>query len=151
MTQLLFVSHCPSDNTRAIRDTVLQSLDGFGDVQLEHRDSLEATVEDVERCDALALATTENFGAMAGRTKDFFERIYYPLLDARPSLPVVFYVRAGEDGTGTVTGIQRILTGLKWQLVQPALVLKGSYDKAFSDDAATLVTTLAAGVDAGIF
>lgn len=151
MTQLLFVSHCPSDNTRAIRDAVLDELVELDSVQVRSRDSLDAMLEDVQWCDALALGTTENFGAMAGRTKDFFERIYYPLLDQRPSLPVVFYVRAGEDGTGTVSGIQRILTGLKWQLVQSPLVLHGSYDAAFGAQAATLVTTLAAGTDAGIF
>lgn len=151
MTKLLFVSHCPSQNTRSVRDAALEALAAIDGVIVRSCDSLAADADDVDWCDALALGTTENFGAMAGRTKDFFERIYYPMLDKRPALPVVFYVRAGEDGTGTVNGIQRILSGLKWRVVQPPLVLKGSYDEAFTEQAATLIATLAAGVDAHIF
>ena len=151
MTKLLFVAHCPSPNTRVIRDAALNALSQMDGVAVRSRDSLQAGATDVQWCDALALGTTENFGAMAGRTKDFFERIYYPLMDQRPALPVVCYVRAGEDGVGTVQGIERIVTGLKWRWAQPPLVLQGAYQDDFAVRAATLLETLAAGTSAGIF
>lgn len=111
----------------------------------------EAGAEDVLWCDGLLLGTTENFGYMAGLTKDFFERIYYPCLERTVALPVAIYIRAGEDGRGTESAIGRIVTGLRWKTVQDALILRGKFEAGFSGQVDTLAMTLAAGVDAEIF
>ena len=153
MTRLLFVVHAPSENTKALRDAAVRAIEelDLDDFVLRVRASPEAAAGDVDWCDGLLLGTTENFGYMAGLTKDFFERIYYPCLESRQGLPIALYIRAGEDGRGTRDGIGRITTGLRWKYVGDPLILRGRYTPAFEDQVAELAMTLAAGLDAAIF
>ena len=80
MIKLLFVSHCPSENTRILRDSAVDSICKMELVNLELRTQAPelTAAADIEWCNGIVLGTTENFGYMAGLTKDFFERIYYP-------------------------------------------------------------------------
>lgn len=151
--RLLFVSHCPSDNTRELRDSALAAIESLGLERLEviSKSPLDAAAEDVLAASGVVIGTTENFGAMAGLVKDFFERIYYPCLEATQGLPCAYYIRAGEDGTGTRLGIDKIITGLRWRQVAEPLVLRGPYDKAFPTMTAELAMTMAAGIDGGFF
>lgn len=153
MTQLLFVVHAPSENTKVLRDAAVRAIEGLNldGVVLRVRESPDAVAADVDWCDGLLIGTTENFGYMAGLTKDFFERIYYPCLESRHGLPIALYVRAGEDGRGTRDSIGRITTGLRWKYVSDPLILRGRYTPAFEEQVAELAMTLAAGLDAGIF
>ena len=88
---------------------------------------------------------------MAGLIKDFFERIYYPCLEETQGLPFALYIKAGNDGEGARTSIERIVTGLKWRPVRPPLVLTGDFRPAFVEDCEELGLTMAAGLEAGIF
>ena len=151
MPNLLVVSHAPSPNTQRIAAQARSRAGAVDGVALRWLAPLAATGDDVLWCDAVALGTTENFGSMAGRSKDFLERIYYPVRVHTAGLAVAAWVRAGEDGAGSVRQLERIVTGLKWRWVQPPLVLHGAWDAAFPEQVATLVETLAEGVAAGIF
>ncbi len=153
MIKLLFVSHCPSENTRILRDSAVDSICKMELVNLELRTQAPelTTAADIEWCHGIVLGTTENFGYMAGLTKDFFERIYYPCLELTQGLPIVLYIRAGEDGTGTKISIERILAGLRWKLIADPLILKGNWDTKFPDQVSELAMTIAAGLDAGIY
>ena len=153
MTKLLFVSHCPSDNTAALRDAAASAIEALGveDLELRSLAPLDADADDVSWCEGILLGTTENFGYMAGRTKDFFERIYYPCLESTQGLPAALYIRAGEDGTGTRQAIERIVTGLRWKFVADPLILRGKWDPGFGKQVGELAMTIAAGLDADIF
>jgi multimeric flavodoxin WrbA len=153
MANLLFVCHCPSDNTRRLRDAALTGIDELApdNVTVRSLSPLEASAEDIEWCDGILIGTTENFGYMAGLVKDFFERIYYPCLDSSQGLPVALYIRAGEDGRGTRTSIGKITTGLRWKNVSEPLMLRGQWDDAFDEKVAELAMTIAAGLDTGIY
>jgi len=153
MIKLLFVCHCPSANTKTLRDSAAHGVRQMKLENLELRIQTPAATDagDVEWCNGIVLGTTENFGYMAGMTKDFFERIYYPCLDSTLGLPVALYIRAGEDGTGTKTSIERIMTGLRWKLVVDPLILRGNWDANFQDQVSELAMTVAAGLDAGIY
>ena len=150
---MLAVCHCPSRNTARLRDAAAQSVGelGLDDFELRVREPRAADAGDVDWCDGLLLGTTENFGSMAGLTKDFFERIYYPCLESTQGLPLAVYVRAGEDGRGTREAIGKITTGLRWKYVADTLILRGRWDEAFPGQVAELAMTLAAGLDADIF
>ena len=130
---------------RAIESMSLDEL------ALRCRAPLRAEVDDVMWCGGLLLGTTENFASMAGLTKDFFERIYYPCLEQKQGLPIALYIRAGEDGRGTQAAIETITTGLRWKLIQEPLVLRGQFEESFSIQVDELAMTLAAGLDAGIY
>lgn len=151
--RLLFVSHCPSSNTAALRDAALAGIDSLGlsGVEVDAKSPLEANAEDVANCDGLIIGATENFGYMAGLIKDFFERIYYPCLESKQGLPLALYIRAGEDGRGAKTSIEKIVTGLRWKMISEPLVLRGPYKSEFAAEVSELAMTMAAGLDAEIF
>ncbi len=153
MPNLLIVANCPSENTRKLQRAVHAGTchEDIGGVETRVCEPLEAGHEDVLWADGLILGTTENFGYMSGLVKDFLERIYYPCLEKTEGLPVAVYVKGGLDGQGAKSSVERILTGLKWKLVQPTLVLKGEYRDEFRTQCEELGTLMAAGLEARIF
>ena len=151
MTHILFMAHAPSANTVLLRDRSQERIMDETDVKLEVKSPFDCGLDDVMVADGMIIATTENIGAMAGATKDFFDRTYNDLLEVKAGLPVAVYIRAGLDGTATKRGIESIITGLKWRLIAPPMVLKGTWDEGFADNAAELALTLAAGTECNIY
>lgn len=111
----------------------------------------ETGPDEVRAADALVLLTTENLGYMSGALKDFFDRCYYPCLDATDGLPYALLVRAGHDGTGTCRAVASITGGLRWKAVHEPVVCRGQWDEAFLDRATELGTFMAAGLEMGVF
>ncbi len=111
----------------------------------------DAGAGDVLAADAVILGTTENLGYMSGALKDFFDRTYYGVLEEKQGLPYALYVRAGLDGTGTIRGVETIVTGLRWKAVREPLLLHGDWQPDFVDDARELGQLVAAGIEAGVF
>ena len=150
--RLLIVANVPSPNTRTLAESVIAGArdEGIDDVEVVHRPPLEAGPDDVLACDAIVLGTTENFGYMAGATKDFLERIYHPCLERTQGLPWALWVRAGNDGSGATTSVTRIVTGLRWKAVRPPLVLAGEWRDGFVDEARELGLLMGASLDAGV-
>lgn len=120
-------------------------------IDLRCIDALQASVEDVLWADALILGTPENFGYMSGALKYFLDRIYYSCLDKVDGLPYALFVRAGNDGSGAVASIDRILSGLSLRRVQEPLLVVGDFDEDRLVDCRELGMTIAAGLEAGIF
>ena len=153
MARLLVVAHIPSDNTRRLRDAVVDGIRSAeaADLETAALTPFEAGPDDVLGADAVILGTTENLGYMSGALKDFFDRSYYPCLDRTQGLPYCLYVRAGHDGTGTRRGVETIVTGLRWRAVQEPLICRGDWDEGFVDRCRELGAAMAAGLDLGIF
>jgi len=151
--QLLIVGHAPSPNTRALVRGLLEGSNhpDIEGVQVRYLPPLHASADQVLQADAILLATTENLGYMSGAMKDFFDRIYYPVLEEKQGLPCALLIRAGLDGTGTRRAIESIVTGLRWQWVQEPLLCHGEWRHSFIDEARDLGQYLAAGLDTGIF
>lgn len=120
-------------------------------VAVQRLSPFEAVPKHVLGADAIILGTTENFGYMSGAMKDFFDRIYYPCLDETTALPWTLFIRAGNDGTGARSSIERIVTGLAWKQVQKPLICRGAWNDAWLADCEELGMTIAAGLEAGIF
>lgn len=153
MSRLLIVSHCPSGNTQALTDAVLRGASHPALARHETRVTapLRAGPDDVLWAEAVILGTTENFGYMSGAMKDFFDRIYYPCLERTPGLPWALFIRAGNDGQGALTSIERIVSGLAWKQVQPPLLCSGAWNAAWLAACEELGMTVMAGLEAGIY
>ncbi|MGJ7460846.1 flavodoxin family protein [Halomonas sp. MA07-2] len=150
--RLLIIVHAPSPHTRALREAAERGarhpeIEG---IEVVVKAPLEASPEDVRACDAILLGTTENLGYMAGLTKDFFDRCYYPVLEEKQGLPCALYVRAGHDGTGTRRAVESIVSGLRWRWVQEPLILRGEWQASFVDEVEELGLYLASGLEGGI-
>ena len=145
------MAHAPSENTLSLRQAAERGARSETGVDVRVLAPLQAGPDDVLAAQAVILGTPENLGYMSGALKDFFDRSYNPLLERTQGLPCAVYIRAGSDGTGTRRGIETILTGLRWKLVQEPLVCRGPWQPAFVDQVEELGAAMAAGLSAGIF
>ena len=152
MKRLLIVANTPSANTKALASATLNGCrhPDIDSVETQHIPPLEANADDVLQADGIILGTTENFGYMSGALKDFFDRIYYPVLEKKQGMPYALYVRAGLDGTGTIAAAERLITGLRWRAICDPLLLHGDYQTDFIAQCESLGTLMAASLDAGI-
>ncbi|WP_201582508.1 flavodoxin family protein [Psychrobacter jeotgali] len=149
---LLIVAHAPSPNTEKLAQAALKGANHPDlDVNVILKSPQDTQPEDVLAADALLLGTTENLAYMAGLTKDFFDRCYYPVLEHKQGMPFALYIRAGHDGTGTKLAMKTIITGLRWNQIQDTLILQGKWQDEFTEQVEELAMTLAAGVEAGIY
>lgn len=109
--------------------------DDAGNVHVITRSAAVANAGDVRAADALILATPENFGYMAGSLKDFFDRVFYacmadttPLGGGAQSLlagrPYSVLVCAGNDGSGAMQSVDRIVTGWRMRKAHPGVVAR---------------------------
>ncbi len=149
---LLIIAHAPSPNTQKLAQVAFNGANHPDiDINVILKSPQDTQPKDVLAADAILIGTTENLAYMAGLTKDFFDRCYYPALEKKQGLALAVYIRAGQDGTGTKRALQTITTGLRWQWVQEALILKGDWQDDFTAQVEALAMTLAAGLETGIY
>ena len=151
--QLLVVFHSQSGSTARMADAVIDGArdDAVDGVDVIVRDALDATADDLLSCDAFLLGTPENFGYMSGAMKTFLDRVYYPCEGKVNGKPFALFIRAGNDGTGAISSLRRILTGLAVREVQEPVLIAGEFDESRLAECRELGMTLAAGLEAGIY
>jgi len=152
MKTLLIIAHAVSPNLRRLLAALRTGAKAGGEdqVRVVSQSPFETQPEHVLEADGILLLTPENLAYMSGAMKDFFDRNYYPTLDHKQGLPYALVVRAGNDGTGTVAGVERIVTGLRWNAVAEPLICRGEFQASFVDDCHDLGAAMAAGLGSGM-
>jgi multimeric flavodoxin WrbA len=150
---LLIVYHSQSGTTSKMADAVVKGAKhhDIGGVEVRVRDALAALPEDVIWANGLILGTPENFGYMSGAIKYFLDRIYYPCENKVGGMPYALFIRAGNDGSGAISSITRILTGLSVRQVQDPVLIAGEFDETRLSECEELGMTMAAGLESGVF
>lgn len=151
--KLLIVYHTQSGTTSQMADAVIGGANSSAvdDVEVRVKTALEADADDLLWCDGFLLGTPENFGYMSGAMKHFLDRVYYPCEGKINGKPFALFVRAGNDGSGAISSMRRILTGLAVREVQQPVLIAGEFDPARLAECEELGLTLAAGLEAGVF
>jgi len=122
---LLIVYHTGGVKTAQMALAVERGAKTEPDVRVAMKRCAEAGPEDVLAADGLILGTPENFGYMSGMMKDFLERIFYPCEGKVAGRPWALFVGAGQDGSGAVSSVERIVTGLRLKkIAEPVVVVK---------------------------
>ena len=114
-----------------------------------------ATAQELQRADALILATPENFGYMAGSLKEFFDRTFYACMadttqEGGGSASLLagraysVLVCAGNDGTGAMQSVDRIVTGWRMRKAHPGVIARRVGGEAGSSRGALRAEDLAA-------
>jgi len=158
MKRLLLVWHSQFGGTAQMAAAARDGAAGIEGIDVLYCTANEAGVAELRACDALLVATSENFGSLAGMTKDFFERVFYPCEHDVAGKPYTVIVCAGNDGTGAMRDVDRIATGLRLKKVMPGVIYKSGVTAqrhAIPADVLAACTelgaTLAAGVAEGIY
>ena len=120
-------------------------------VEVRVMTALDAGADDLLWADAFILGTPENFGYMSGAMKYFLDRVFYPCENKINGKPWAMFVRAGNDGTGAISSMRRILSGLAVKEVQEPVLIAGEFDGSRLEECEQLGLTIAAGLEAGIF
>ena len=127
----------------------LKEADAENEVRVVTKRCAEAGPDDLLRADAIALGTPENFGYMSGMMKDFLERVFYACEGKVEGRPWALFVSAGQDGSGAITSVERIVTGLRLKKVrEPILALREVTGQTVAQ-CEELGATLAVGIAAG--
>jgi multimeric flavodoxin WrbA len=149
--RLLVVHHTPSPATHTLLEAVLDGTraEGIEGVEVVVRPALTTSEVDALEADGYLLGTPANLGYVSGALKHFFDRIYYPCLDATVGRPFGAWVHGNDDVTGAVHAIERITTGLRWRPAQAPVEVTGPPDGAARDACWELGAAVAAGLTMG--
>lgn len=153
MAHLLIVWHSQSGGTVQLLDAVLAGTrsDGIDDVQVRTVEALDGTAEDLRWADGVIFGTPENFGYMSGPLKTFLDRTFYEVEHETIGMPWGLFVKAGNDGRGAVTAVERIVAGLAWKQALPPVVARGEVSEEHLAACAELGATMAGGLMLEIF
>ena len=150
MKTLLIVYHTGGVKTAQMAEAVERGARAEGSVRVVMKRCADAGPEDVLGADGLILGTPENFGYMSGMMKDFLERIFYACEGKVNGRPWALIVGAGQDGTGAVTSVERIVTGLRLKKISEPIVVVKELKAGQLASCEELGAAMAAGLAAGI-
>jgi len=151
MKTLLIVYHTGGVKTATMAAAVERGARGEGGVNVVVKRCADAGAEDLLAADGLILGTPENFGYMSGMMKDFLERVFYVCEGKVNGRPWALFVGAGQDGSGAVNSVERIVLGLRLKKVhEPIIGLKELTPEVLSG-CEELGAALAAGLTLGVF
>jgi flavodoxin len=153
MVDVLITFHSQTGNTERLAKAVSRGVDDTENSGSTLKRAIETTADDIRRCDAIIICSPEYFGYMAGAIKDLFDRTYEELKDDRAVIkkPYAIAISAGNDGTGALFQIERILKGYRLKRVQPPIICIGEPDDEILLKCYELGRTVAEGVNARIF
>ncbi len=123
MKQLLIVWHSHTGGSQQMANAAAQAAGADGGVEVRLQHAAQTQPADVLAADGYLFVAPENLASLAGLMKDFFDRIYYPVLDRIDGRPYALLVCAGSDGAGAVRQVERIATGLRLKAVAPPLTV----------------------------
>ncbi|HOJ42562.1 MAG TPA: NAD(P)H-dependent oxidoreductase [Syntrophorhabdaceae bacterium] len=153
MISVLVVFHSQTGNTEKLAYGVKKGIEDTEDVEVIFKRAQETTIDDIRTSSAIIICSPEYFGYMAGTIKDLFDRTYEALKDDNKIYrkPYAVVISAGNDGTGALNHIERILRGFKFKKVQNPIICKGDITDETITKCYELGRTIAEGVKAGIF
>jgi multimeric flavodoxin WrbA len=151
MKTLLIAYHTGGVKTAKMAEAVEKGARSEGGVMVIVKRCADAGPEDVLAADGLILGTPENFGYMSGMMKDFLERIFYACEGKVNGRPYALFVGAGQDGTGAVTSVERIVLGLRLNKVHDPIVGLKELTPEVLSKCEELGTAFAAGLALGVF
>jgi len=148
---LLIVYHSQSGNTERLSASVEEGTRQVERVTVRRVRAEKVTEADLVDCRCLVICSPEYFGYMAGAIKDLFDRTYEQTREEMSGKSYAVVISAGNDGTGALNSIERIIAGYKLKKVQQAIISRGEVSESVIEECRGLGHTLAAGLDLGIY
>ena len=151
MKTLLIVYHTGGVKTARMAEAVERGARSEAGVRVIVKRCADAGPEDVLAADGLILGTPENFGYMSGMMKDFLERVFYACEGKVNGRPWALFVGAGQDGSGAVSSVERIILGLRFKKALEPVVAVKELQANHLTQCEEMGAALAAGLAMGVF
>jgi multimeric flavodoxin WrbA len=150
---LLIVYHSKTGNTGRLADAALRGATGedVTGVDVRLRLARDAGPADLLWAHGLLLGTPENLGYMSGAMKDFLDRTFYEVEGKLQPLPCAIFISAGNDGSGALRAIRRIINGYPFEEVQEPFIAQGLITAEHLQRCTELGMALAVGLETGIY
>lgn len=148
---LLIVYHSQSGNTERLARAVEEGALRIQGVCVKRMRAAHVSGEDLKSCRGLVVCSPEYFGYMAGAVKDLFDRTYEEVRDHVTGKSYCVVICAGNDGSGALGSIERIVLGYRLKKVQEPVIYRGEVTEPDLENCRTLGETIAAGLDLGIY
>ena len=151
MKTLLIVFHTGGVKTARMAEAVERGARTEAGVNVIVKRCADAGPGDLLAADGLILGTPENFGYMSGMMKDFLERVFYACEGKVNGRPYALFVGAGQDGTGAVTSVERVVLGLRLNKVHEPIVGLKDLTPGVLRNCEELGAAFAAGLALGVY
>lgn len=153
MKHLLIVYHTKTGNTGRLADAARAgaTCEDIAEVAVRFLTAARAGPADLLWADGLLLGTPENLGYMSGAIKDFLDRTFYEVEGKLQPLPCGIFISAGNDGSGALRALRRIINGYPFEEVQEPVIARGRISDDHLRQSRELGMALAAGLEAGIY
>ena len=133
MAKVLVVYHSLSGNTKKMAEAVADGAKAAG-AQVTLKTGLEAGVDDLLNCDAVALGSPDYFSYIAGGLKDFLDRTYYPTQGKVTGKPAAVFASAGGPAERVIGILKQALGWFKLkQVAEPVGTSGGVSAEAIAD------------------
>ena len=116
MANVLIVYHSLGGNTKKMAEAVAEGARSVAGTEVTVKTGLDAGIDDLLGCDAVALGSPDYFSYMAGGLKDFLDRTYYPSQDKVAGKPAAVFGSAGGPADN-ILGVLRQAVG--WFKLKP--------------------------------
>lgn len=147
---LLIVYHSQSGRNQRLAYVAAQRAAEAG-AQVRLLKAGEASTRDLIWSAALLLVFPENFGQLPGELKDFFDRSFYPAINAQLVRPYAAFLCSGNDGEGALRALERIAKGMVLKAVCEPLVCWGPPSEADFDAIGELAEAMVSAIEMGIY
>lgn len=148
---LLIVYHSQSGATAQLAAAVHRGAQQEEGVSIRLLRAMEATTQDLLWAHGVLFGSPENFGYLSGGLTDFLARTFYPALPHQLSLPYAAFISAGNDGSGAVRMLERIVGGYPLKKIAEPVIVKGVPSVEGLQRCEELGLSMAAGVALGLF
>jgi multimeric flavodoxin WrbA len=134
MAKVLVVYHSLGGNTKKMAEAVGQGASSVPGTEAVVKTGLEATIDDLLECDAIALGSPDYFSYIAGGLKDFLDRTYYPSQGKVVGKAAAVFGSAGGPPDKVLGILQQALDWFKLkQVVDPVGASGGASAEAIAD------------------
>jgi multimeric flavodoxin WrbA len=135
MKRITVIHHSASGATRALVAAFCAGASECDEVLTITRSADVCTRDDLLASEALVFASPENFGYMAGNMKAMFDRLFYSCMadttaqgggvdSLLAGRAYAVMICAGNDGSGALQSIERIVTGWRMKPMHPGLIAR---------------------------
>ena len=148
---LLVIYHSQSGNTERLAQAIADGARTVHGVVVRLARAADVGANDLRLARSLVVCSPEYFGYMAGAVKDLFDRTYEQVEQEMVGKSYAVVISAGNDGTGALTSVERIVAGYKLRKVQEPIIFSGAVSAEDLARCRELGCTLAAGLELGIY
>jgi len=126
MARVLIVYHTLSGNTEKMAQAYAEGAKNVQGTEVVLKKALDATLEDLLGCDAIALGSADYFSYIAGALKDFFDRTFYPSLGKVAGKPYAAFATGGRGGETTLEVLDRLCSSFKFKKAVDGVSVAGA-------------------------